>query len=131
MTFSARRGRPLAKHPFKGNVVRRSFALLDVLNHVAHGLEADGLEADGSLSETSMQLVTEHFQGKKAWFSDEQPGDENVFWFLDNNNGCARLYCSWHGKIKTPQFRLHFQWAAPVGQRYIKVIYLGEKLTKS
>lgn len=115
----------LTKHPFNKNVVRRGFALLEVLNKIAQGLSEDG-----SLSEVSMELVTTHFQGEKAWFSNEKPADEDVFWFRDNKNGGEQLYCSWHGKIKTPQFRLHFQWPIPIGQRIIRVLYLGEKLTK-
>ncbi len=27
------------------------------------------------------------------------------------------LLCPWHGKIKTPQFRIHFEWPRPAGQR--------------
>jgi hypothetical protein len=117
--------RGLNKHPFNGNVVRRGFALLEVLNNVA-----SGLEADGSLSPSAMRLVTEHFQGGKAWFSSEEPTDKNLFYFEDHSVSDKRIYCSWHGKIKTPQFRLHFEWPVPVGQKKIKVLYLGEKLSK-
>ncbi|MER8988675.1 hypothetical protein [Mesorhizobium sp. M0843] len=115
----------ITKHPFNGNVVRRSFALLDVLNRIAKGLQEDG-----SLSAAAMNLINDHFQGDKAWFSDEDPDDKDVFYFDDNYGGGKKIYCSWHGKIKTPQFRLHFQWPVPAGQKYIKVLYLGEKLTK-
>ncbi len=115
----------LKKHPFSGNVVRRGLVLLDVLNRVAAGIQDNG-----SLSEAAMELVTQHFQGGKAWFSDEDPEDKNVFMFRDGNGDGSKLYCSWHGKIKTPQFRVHFQWPVPDGQRTIKVLYFGEKLTK-
>lgn len=114
----------LKKHPFHRNVVRRGFVLLKVLDELA-----GGIGSDGALSETALRLLEEYFQGGKALFSDEKPQNESVFFFRDNNNG-ADLYCSWHGKVKTPQFRLHFQWPVPVGQRYIKVLYFGEKLTK-
>ncbi len=115
----------LKKHPFNGNVVRRGFALLRVLDELAAGMGIDG-----ALSQTALRLLEEHFQGGKAWFSDEKPLNEDVFIFRDNSNNGAGLYCSWHGKVKTPQFRLHFQWPVPVGQSYIKVLYFGEKLTK-
>lgn len=115
----------LKKHPFNGNVVRRGFALLRVLDELA-----GSIGSDGALSQTAMRLLKEHFQGDKAWFSDEKPKKDDVFTFRDNRNNGVNLYCSWHGKVKTPQFRLHFQWPVPVGQSYIKVLYFGEKLTK-
>lgn len=115
----------LKKHPFNGNVVRRGFALLRVLDELA-----GGIGSDGALSKTALSLLKEHFQGGKAWFSDEKPKDDDVFIFRDNSNNGVGLYCSWHGKVKTPQFRLHFQWPVPAGQSCIKVLYFGEKLTK-
>jgi len=114
----------LKKHPFHRNVVRRGFVLLKVLDELA-----GGMGSDGALSETALRLLEEYFQGGKALFSNENPQNDSVFIFRDNNNG-VDLYCSWHGKVKTPQFRLHFQWPVPVGQSYIKVLYFGEKLTK-
>ncbi len=114
----------LKKHPFHRNVVRRGFVLLKVLDDLA-----GGIGSDGALSEPALRLLEDYFQGGKALFSDEEPQDKHVFIFRDNSNG-SDIYCSWHGKVKTPQFRLHFQWPVPVGQRYIKVLYFGEKLTK-
>lgn len=114
----------LKKHPFHRNVVRRGFVLLKVLDDLA-----GGIGNDGALSESALRLLEDYFQGRKALFSDEEPRDEHVFIFRDNNDG-GNIYCSWHGKVKTPQFRLHFQWPVPEGQKYIKVLYFGEKLTK-
>jgi hypothetical protein len=115
----------LGKHPFHQNVVSRGIALLGVLDRVAAGLQPDG-----SLDHPAMELVVEHFQSKKAWFSNEEPSDKEVFMFPDHTSDGTKLYCSWHGKVKTPQFRLHFEWPVPVGQTVIKVLYFGEKLTK-
>lgn len=114
----------LKKHPFHRNVVRRGFVLLKVLDDLA-----GGIGSDGGLSEPALRLLEDYFQGGKALFSDEEPQDKHVFTFRDNTNG-DDIYCSWHGKVRTPQFRLHFQWPVPAGQRYIKVLYFGEKLTK-
>lgn len=116
----------LEKHPFNMNVVRRSQALMGVLNEIAAGIDDVG-----ALSAGAIAIMTKHFQGEKSWFSDEEPSNPEVFWFYDNSNNRSRIYCSWHGKIKTPQFRIHFQWPIPVGQKFIKVLYIGEKLTKS
>lgn len=50
--------------------------------------------------------------------------------FSDPSPTGKKLFCPWHGKIKTPQFRIHFEWPRPAGQREIKVVYIGPKITK-
>ncbi len=50
--------------------------------------------------------------------------------FTDPEDAQKGLFCSWHGKIKTPQIRIHFEWLRPKGQRSIKVAYIGPKITK-
>jgi hypothetical protein len=43
----------------------------------------------------------------------------------------GRVFCSWHGKIQTPLYRIHFEWPIPDNQdRKILVAYIGPKLTK-
>jgi hypothetical protein len=40
------------------------------------------------------------------------------------------VLCSWHGKIKTPQFRIHFEWPLAEGSERLFVAYIGPKITK-
>ncbi|MBD2540985.1 hypothetical protein H6G60_19525 [Coleofasciculus sp. FACHB-SPT36] len=115
--------------PFSQQVTKKIFQLLHVLNQVVK--ESD---PNGQLSETGMNLLKEHFTGDKAWFTDESPTNKNNFrqemTFSDPDDMSNKIFCPWHGKIKTPQIRIHFQWPRPAGQNKIKVVYIGPKITK-
>jgi len=39
------------------------------------------------------------------------------------------LFCSWHGKVKTPQYRIHFSWPVTAASP-VYVVYVGPKITK-
>lgn len=113
---------------FYPNVARRTIELLKVLNEIS--MERDG----GALSPRGEELKQNFFVGKKAWFTDE--GDDNKKDFANEMNfpdpsaAGKTLQCFWHGKIKTPQFRIHFDWPnAPAGEP-IRVCYIGPKISK-
>ena len=38
--------------------------------------------------------------------------------------------CTWHAKIKTPQFRIHFEWPKQRAADALFIGYFGPKLTK-
>jgi len=115
--------------PFSQQVTKKIFQLLHVLNQLVR--ESD---PNGQLSETGMNLLNEHFTGNKAWFTDESLRNKNNFrqamTFSDPDDTSKKIFCPWHGKIKTPQIRIHFQWPRPAGQNKIKVVYIGPKITK-
>lgn len=110
-------------------VARRTLEILGVLQEVSKGR----LE-DGSLDKKALALWQKHSRGEKAWFSDESDTNKRRFRkemiFSDPSCASRPLFCSWHGKIKSPQFRIHFEWPVPVGQRQLKVLYIGPKITK-
>ncbi len=120
----------LASTPFSKYVTERIFELLRVLDQLA--LESD---EKGEISEKGKELYNNHFIGEKAWFTDESLHNKNNFkqkmTFPDPSDPNQKIFCPWHGKIKTPQIRIHFQWPRPKGQRPIKVLYIGPKITKS
>lgn len=122
---------PLHPVPFSQLVTHRIFELLEVLNR----LVAETNEK-GALSPTGKTLYSEHFTGGKAWFTDESSTNKNDrrfkerMTFKDPENENQSIFCSWHGKIKTPQLRIHFQWPLPNGESIIKVVYIGPKITK-
>lgn len=74
-----------------------------------------------------------HFGGNKAWFSDESDTNKNEFRrdlsFLVEGFS-DKIFCPWHGKIKTPQYRMHYEWPPRTGNKLI-VCYLGPKITKA
>jgi hypothetical protein len=92
------------------------------------------MNEDGCLDDLGLDLLQKHFVGEKAWFSDES--DENKARFKDEmtfpdpeDSSCS-LRCYWHGKIKTPQYRIHFEWPVPPPFRRIKIAYIGPKIAK-
>lgn len=120
----------LTPYPFSKLVSSRIFELLDVLESIVNGTQEDG-----SMSADAKNLYGMHFFGDKAWFSDESDTNKNDYekdlTFSDPLNSGNKIMCSWHGKIKTPQYRVHFEWPRPQGQRQIKVLYIGPKLTRT
>lgn len=118
----------LRKEPFSQYVVERVFVLLDVLQRFMNFRDEDG-----SYSEGNHELIAQHFVGKKAWFTDESETNKQEFYedmsFPDPEQDGNKVFCSWHGKIKTPQYRIHFEW--PVESRSkLRVFYIGPKITK-
>lgn len=120
----------LKRHPFSKYLVQRIFELLRVLNTIA-----TETNRKGGLTEKGGQLLAAHFVGEKAWFTDESSTNKHKFkkklTFSDPETPENQLFCSWHGKIKAQQFRIHFAWPRPSGQTKIKVVYIGPKITKN
>jgi len=110
-------------------VSRRVLELLRVLNTIS-----GSVDENGKLSASGEELKESHFVGKKAWFSSESEGNKKEFandmTFPDPADSSRSIECFWHGKIKTPQFRVHFEWPISTGTKTIKVTYIGPKLSK-
>lgn len=118
--------RPL---PFFPNVARRTIELLRVLDEISAASDPQ----TGALTAEGEALKQSHFVGKKAWFTGESDDNErdfgNEMTFPDPADATKTLQCFWHGKIKTPQFRIHFEWPAQPGAR-LKIAYIGPKISK-
>ncbi len=120
----------LQPEPFSEYVTERIFELLGVLQAF---LEAR--HPDGSYSERNNELIAQHFSGGKAWFTDESASNKrnckSVLTWTDPENAALKIFAPWHGKIKTPQFRIHFSpWPLSPQDKKLKVLYIGPKLTK-
>jgi len=118
----------LAGQPFYPYAVERSLVLLDVLNRLKTCFDAEGRRtAEGE------ELVDNYFRRGKALFSDSSDSEKNdanfrtAMTFKDPEG--RELICFWHGKIKTPQYRIHFSYPIKKGAP-LYVAYIGEKLTK-
>jgi hypothetical protein len=128
LLFSQKSIDRLRKEPFSQYVVERVFVLLDVLQRFM-----DYLCEDGSYSDENHELIAKHFVGEKAWFTDESVSNKRDFRedlsFPDTEHDGQKVFCPWHGKIKTPQYRIHFEW--PVEARpKLRIFYIGPKITK-
>lgn len=119
----------LEGQPFHSAVADRLMVLLDVLQSLARETREDQ-----SLTPAGLELWQKHSVGDKAWFTDESEANKNTFnselTFVDTETG-GKVFCPWHGKVKSNQFRIHFEWPRPKGQRRIKVFYIGPKITKA
>jgi hypothetical protein len=115
--------------PFDRGVALRILELLEVLDRVA-----SETQADSKLTEEGLQTIQMYFVGEKAAFTDESERNKIDFrselTFPDPAQAGRTFLCPWHGKVKKGQFRIHFEWPRPVGQREIKVVYIGPKITK-
>jgi len=119
----------LMPFPFNNQVAKRILELLNILDSMC--TESD---ESGKLSQHGLDIHENHFVGTKAWFTDESNTNKDKFrtemTFPDPVNVEDKIFCPWHGKIKNPQIRIHFQWPRPEGQKEIKVVYIGPKITK-
>ena len=115
----------LRGRPFIVSAARRIVVLLNVLNR----LKGD-LDNEGQLTTEGQRLYQQYFVGLNARFSDSSATEKHEFrqqlTFRDPNGG--PLFCTWHGKVNNPAFRVHFSWPVPPnGQLYIA--YVGRKIT--
>ena len=116
----------LQPRPFNTAVATKLLDLLTILD--ALSLETDG---DGKFTLKGQQLYQKFFVGKEAPFSSEDPDDTAIFNFSDPQSG-KKIYCPWHGKINIGDpFRFHYEWPRPKGQAKVKLLYMGQKLTKA
>jgi hypothetical protein len=128
LTFSGDSFQPLEGHPFVNSASQRIVELLETLNKFKICFDENGQRtAEGQ------RIYQDHFTGQKAWFTDSSDSEKNEFnnklTFKHPNNHTESLFCTWHGKIKTPQFRIHFSWPISISEP-LYVVYIGPKLTK-
>lgn len=120
----------LKSQPFSRIIAEKVLERLAVLQTLA----AETLP-DGSRSEKATQIYNTYFIGDTPYFTDESDGNKrdfkNEMTFNDPVTSGATLFCPWHGKVKTGQFRIHFEWPRPRRQNHIKICYIGPKITKS
>jgi hypothetical protein len=118
----------ISQLPYNSTVYTRMGELCRVLEEYL-----GSRDLSGALTETTHELLHCHFHGEKAWFSDESDKDVNKFkdelTFLSVRDNKRKLF-RFHGKIKTPQVRVYFEWPIPPEQKDIQIVYFGPKITK-
>jgi hypothetical protein len=128
LTFSKNAFDPLHGQPFKQGVAERILVLLEVLHRLRQSFDATG-----SRTPEGQGLYQQHFTGDRAWFSDssdtEKEKFECDFTFSNPDIPSERLVCTWHGKVKSPQYRIHFSWPI-TATTPVYVVYIGPKITK-
>ncbi|MCY2965992.1 MAG: hypothetical protein NT069_20570 [Planctomycetota bacterium] len=78
-------------------------------------------------------IFAKHFGHSKAWFTDSSDSEKNEFksdlTFGHPGKPGQSLFCPWHGKVKSPQIRIHISWPIKHNQD-LYVVYVGPKITK-
>jgi hypothetical protein len=119
---------PLFGHPFVLGAAERICALLYVLNRMC-----ECFDENGKRTPEGNYLYDQHFAGEKAWFSTSSNTEKNEFanelTFPHPERPGEYLLCAWHGKVKSPQLRIHFSWPISVDNP-LYVVYIGPKITK-
>ena len=128
LTFSTDCFSYLDGQPFAPGVATRILTRLDVLDRLMGFVDASGQRTvDGH------RLYQDHFTGDKAWFSDSSESEKREFerelTFSNPQPAGGSLFCTWHGKVNNPPFRIHFAWPEGLGFP-LYVVYIGLKITR-
>jgi hypothetical protein len=119
---------PLEGHPFMPPLAERILTRLAVLDRLHSSYdEVNRRTTDGHY------LYQQHFTGANAWFSDSSDSEKAEFRrelsFRIPAQENREAFCSWHGKIRSPQIRIHFTWPVSRGEPLF-IAYVGPKITK-
>lgn len=134
LTFAVDAFAPLEGYPFVSSAAQRLLFILDTLNRLK-----SCFDADGQRTPEGHEIYQNFFTGRKgdggrgALFSDSSDEEKAEFkkelTFKHPENSEETLFCSWHGKVQTPQLRVHFSW--PIrADTPLYVVYVGPKITK-
>lgn len=128
LTFATDSFEPLSGRPFVNSAAQRIVELLETLDKFK-----SCFDAQGQRTSEGQRIYQDHFTGEKAWFTDSSDSEKNEFeaklTFTHPTKVSETLFCTWHGKVKTPQFRIHFSWPIRKNEP-LYVVYVGSKLTK-
>lgn len=119
---------PLERQPFNLGAAGRLLDQLDVLQRLKVSFDESG-----AFTPEGQRLRQLHFTGDKAWFTDSSDSEKRDFkddmTFPHPERRDEKLLCTWHGKVKTPQLRIHFSF--PIAKDApLYVVYVGPKITK-
>lgn len=93
----------------------------------------DSRDKNGRNTPRSQECLDQYFGGEKAWFVNssetERAQFKSALTFADLIDQRPKLF-PYHGRIKNPQLRIHFEWPIAQSQKQIQIVYIGPKLTK-
>ena len=137
LTFSDDCFAPLEPCPFSLGAAERFLFLLTTLDRLK-----TCFDDDGKRTPEGHEIYRNFFTGKKgnggrgAMFSDSSDDEKNKF-RKEMTFPCPdrpedpdkAIFCTWHGKVQTPQLRVHF--SSPIkADQPLYVVYAGPKITK-
>lgn len=120
--------KPLKGTPFVLAAAKSLFDLLEVLSlfKTEHKLGSDRTQEGHELYQT-------YFHGQQAWFTDSSDSEKLDFkkemTFIHPKDSSQKIFAPFHGKVQTPQMRIHFTWPINADDK-VYILYIGEKITK-
>jgi hypothetical protein len=118
----------LQGYPFVDGAARQILARLDTLDRFKCCFDDHGKRTPAG-----QRIYQDHFTGENAWFSDSSDAEKCEFrtelTFPQPDRQGVFLFCTWHGKVKSPQLRIHFSWPVRADEPLF-VVYVGPKITK-
>ncbi len=134
LTFAAECFEPLNGRPFNPAAAQRLLLILNTLDQFKRCFDSQGQR-----TEEGHRLYQQFFTGKQgdggrgSLFSDSSDGEKQQFkaemTFKNPATGRKDLFCPWHGKVQTPQLRVHFSW--PVRRdKPLYIVYVGPKISR-
>lgn len=134
LTFATDAFSPLNGHPFVSGAAQRLLSIVDTLNRFK-----SCFNAEGQRTPEGNEIYQDFFTGLKgdggrgAIFTDSSDREMTKFkkemTFKHPGDPSKTLFCSMHGKVQTPQLRVHFSWPVRHDEP-LYIVYIGPKLTK-
>ena len=128
LSFAQDAFEPLSGHPFSRSAASRILERLGILDEFR-----DCFDENGRRTAVGSRMYQEHFTGGNAIFSDSSDAEKDDFRAQLTFRHPARvgesLFCTWHGKVRTQQLRLHFSWPIRAGEP-VYIVYVGPKITR-
>lgn len=119
---------PLKGEPF---VLSAANSLVDLLAVLSEFKAAHVV--GGGRTEHGHNLYQQYFTGDGAWYTDSSPSEKNDFssemTFRHPERAGESIFASFHGKVQTPQMRIHFTYPIKADTP-LYILYVGPKITK-
>lgn len=126
--FSEETFKPLKGKPF---VLAAANSLLDLLNVLSRFKAAH--QTNSGRTQEGHEIYKTFFTGQLAWFTDSSSQEKVDFkhkmTFPHPEKPGETLFVPFHGKVQTPQMRIHFTWPVNADSS-LYVLYVGDKITK-
>ena len=128
LTFADDSFYPLEGHPFGKGAAQQVLSRLNVLQDLKNCFDEHGRRTP-----KGHMLYRTHFTGDNAWFSDSSDTEKSEFradlTFSNPTRAEESLFCTWHGKVRRLQLRIHFSWPLRANEP-LYIVYVGPKITK-
>ncbi|MGE4443309.1 MAG: hypothetical protein AB7D27_17765 [Desulfomicrobium sp.] len=132
--FSTTAFAALEGHPFSSCAADRIFFILSTLDFMATEIDKNGKRTVAG-NEYYQKFFAQRKEagGRGSIFSDSSEGEKHDFkeklTFTHPEKKDEYIFCPMHGKVQTPQLRVHFSW--PIRpQEPIYIMYVGPKITR-